>query len=264
MEKIHTDYYKDTHSFRANKAQAIAELAVFSSLFIFVFALLLQYGLQYNYQQETEMRAFRKALLKAYEGNGISSVSPPDPDNPPLAYLRADYVVFNDKPMPDLGNLFGFRERRPFYASSGQSWTYKLMTTLVADRTAYDVNNNRLIDDAEIPAAEAALRGNIKDPNANLPRVFYEVNGGIYGAGWENDPDKHECEYTTTGVVTYKYPADFDSIGIKIPDYQDSDHNGIYWHWYMVSNFNSLAVNDEGGEYKPKLPYVNEEGKSEI
>lgn len=56
-----------------NTGQAAAELAIFATLILLAFSVVLMYGQRLELQQQTKMEAFRLALQKAYEKN--SSVS---------------------------------------------------------------------------------------------------------------------------------------------------------------------------------------------
>lgn len=51
------------------KGQAAVELAVFGSLILVAFSILLNYGQRLEMQQQIKMEAFRKALQKSYERN---------------------------------------------------------------------------------------------------------------------------------------------------------------------------------------------------
>ena len=61
------------HTYNTKKAQAAVELAVFGSIILLAFSVLLMYGQRLDSQQQVKMEAFRRALQKAYERN--SSVS---------------------------------------------------------------------------------------------------------------------------------------------------------------------------------------------
>jgi len=50
--------------------QAAVELAIFGSLILLAFSILLMYGQRLDNQQQVKMEAFRRALHKAYERNG--------------------------------------------------------------------------------------------------------------------------------------------------------------------------------------------------
>ena len=51
------------------RAQALAELAIFGSLILICFSILITYALRFDYQQKAKMEAFRMALKKAYDLN---------------------------------------------------------------------------------------------------------------------------------------------------------------------------------------------------
>ena len=56
-----------------DRGQAVAELAIFGSLILLVFSIILMYGQRLETQQQVKMEAFRKALQKAYDRNGSVS-----------------------------------------------------------------------------------------------------------------------------------------------------------------------------------------------
>ena len=53
--------------------QAAVELAIFGSLILLAFSMLLMYGQRLDNQQQVKMEAFRRAMQKAYERNGSVS-----------------------------------------------------------------------------------------------------------------------------------------------------------------------------------------------
>jgi len=55
------------------KGQAAVELAIFGSLVVLAFSVLIMYGQRLDSQQDVKMAAFRRALQKAYERNGSVS-----------------------------------------------------------------------------------------------------------------------------------------------------------------------------------------------
>lgn len=58
------------HNIIGKKGQAAVELAIFGSLILVAFSVLLMYGQRLESQQQVKMEAFRKALQKAYQHNG--------------------------------------------------------------------------------------------------------------------------------------------------------------------------------------------------
>ncbi len=57
----------------SEKAQAALELAVFGSLILVAFSMLIMYGQRLDLQQHVKMEAFRKAAQQAYDKNGSVS-----------------------------------------------------------------------------------------------------------------------------------------------------------------------------------------------
>jgi hypothetical protein len=57
----------------SRKGQATTELAIFGTLILVCFAVLLSYAQNMNERQTLQMQAFRKALQKAYDDNGFVS-----------------------------------------------------------------------------------------------------------------------------------------------------------------------------------------------
>jgi hypothetical protein len=94
--------------FSNNKAQALVELAVFGSILLFCVAILIQYALDGNYSQQTQMEAFRKALRLAYYKSGPADSS--------------SIVLVKDKPIPDPRDQWGFGERYPITGSGSAVW----------------------------------------------------------------------------------------------------------------------------------------------
>ena len=91
-----------------NKAQALTELAIFGSILLFCVAMLLQFGLQANYQQEVQMESFRKAQQMAFNKRGPGATS--------------SLVVVKNKAYPDPRDKFGFAESSPISADSSVVW----------------------------------------------------------------------------------------------------------------------------------------------
>jgi len=87
------------------RAQAVTELAIFGSLLIMGFAVLMSYAQTLREQQIAEMSAFRKAESKAYNANGYVS-----------------YQVMKDKRFVSPGADFGDRQRSTISGSGSVFW----------------------------------------------------------------------------------------------------------------------------------------------
>jgi len=93
-----------------HKGQSLVEIAVFGSLLLLLLGFLLDYGLQYNYQQEVKMEAFRRALRMAGESDLAKS---------------QEIVLVKDLHIPDPGDRFALGQRAPFRGASSIFWSNK-------------------------------------------------------------------------------------------------------------------------------------------
>ena len=137
----------------AKCGQALTELAIFGSIFLFCLAMLIQYGLEANYQQQAQMEAFRKAQKLAYHKTGPNS--------------SASLILVKDKPFVDPRDQWGFAERSPVMASASVTWGTDLSSTYVK-------KFNDPIDARDLPAVYLEVEGvdktaavNVKDANGN-------------------------------------------------------------------------------------------------
>lgn len=95
------------------KAQALLELAIFATIILFLFSVLIQYGMSLNLQQHLTMQTFRKALSMAK----IRSKGP----------SGASLTVVKDSPIPDPSSPFGISETSPVVAQGSGVWSRDLM-----------------------------------------------------------------------------------------------------------------------------------------
>lgn len=119
------------------KGQALTELAIFGSILLFCVAMLLQYGLEANYQQQAQMEVFRKAQKLAFYRSGPGA--------------NTSLVLVKDKAIPDPRDQWGFAERYPVVVGGSVTWDTNLSTQYV---TNY----------AQAPEA------------TDLPAVYFEVD----------------------------------------------------------------------------------------
>jgi len=120
------------------RGQALTEFAIFGSILLFCVAMLIQYGLEANYQQQAQMEAFRKAQKMAFYNKGPNS--------------SASLTLIKDKPFPDPNDQMGFAERYPVSASASATWN--------TDQSAPYISKFSDTPDA-----------------GDLPAVHFEVNG---------------------------------------------------------------------------------------
>ena len=72
--------------FTTKKAQALVELAIFGSVLLLVFSILLRHGMGVIYSQSTLMRSFRRGFAHAS-------------GSPSTSYRNVSYMMIEDKPM---------------------------------------------------------------------------------------------------------------------------------------------------------------------
>ena len=97
-------------SAKRQAGQALAELAVFGSIFLLILAALLSYGLRYNFQQRAQMLAFRRALKIASDEDRGSGA----------------YTLVEDRHIPDPMGLFGVGSTTPITASASVTRDYMM------------------------------------------------------------------------------------------------------------------------------------------
>jgi hypothetical protein len=100
-----------------HNGQSLVELASFGAVLLLCVGMLLQYGMQANYQQNLQMQTFRKAMRVAYYKTGPgSSVS-----------LSSTY----HKGIPDPRDSWGNADRRPISASASVTWDNNLQSMYI-------------------------------------------------------------------------------------------------------------------------------------
>lgn len=119
------------------------ELATFGTILLFCLAMLVNFGLQANYQQETEMKAFRKSMKQSYDNTNKGPSS------------GSDVTLVEDKIGINAQDPYGVSERYPFMAGSKVTWTNDLM--------------DEYLDSSNTPVTNY------------LPYTSYEVNGQVLG-----------------------------------------------------------------------------------
>ena len=142
------------------KAQALAELTIFGSLFLMLLAVSVSYGLRYQFQQKASQEAFRQALGKvalSKKDGGEGSAS---------------YLVYRDNHIPDPGNPFAIGAVAS--ASSSASVTRDYLMSQTADDDASLPNISIDINGVTIKKTTAGFRPEtITDGNIDKYRQIY-------------------------------------------------------------------------------------------
>lgn len=119
---------------KKRSGQALTELAIFGSLFLFSLTMLLQFALNFSYKQEMNMLVFRRALAEANE-----------------LYTRgqsSQIVSLQDKTFPDAQDPTGVPQHYPVMAGASVMWSNQLMfdyTNADLPRMVMDVNGQQIL-----------------------------------------------------------------------------------------------------------------------
>ena len=194
------------------KGQALVELAIFGTVLIFCLTLLLRYGMNATYSQNTNMETFRKGFVRASSSDSSRSGSfnpnwkyeNANPALPSNHWRNVSYTVIKDKPMLSASGILPIAERTP--VGSGVE---AVRSIDMFARMEYGVQSD-------------------------LPRVEYEVNGKRYS-------------FTIAG---FKQCAEHSDMRTK-EDIKDWDGRGVSWEWKTVSKAeigDSVDVDGDGYE----------------
>jgi len=104
---------KCSHSY--GSGQALLELAIFGSILLFCFGILIQYGLSLNYRQALQMITFRRAVDLSYNrsSRGVSDTN-------------VNLVVIHDKSIPDPSDPYSIKNRSPYVHQASAVYSDKM------------------------------------------------------------------------------------------------------------------------------------------
>lgn len=129
------------------KGQAVIELAVFGSIILFAFAILLSYIQQLNDQQRVQMEAFRLALDKAH-GSPIEAILPESLGGGKGAGSSVDYTLIENRRHSDASGNLGKGTVSTTLASSSVMWAVPKVGTEAKDTSVVKVNDDELFLDS--------------------------------------------------------------------------------------------------------------------
>ncbi|MEW6170033.1 MAG: hypothetical protein AB1472_00485 [Candidatus Omnitrophota bacterium] len=180
------------------KAQALTELAVFGSVALFCLAMLVRFGLIFNYQQRIQAEAFRKAVLKAYHFSQNQ--------------IQVSYSIFRDRRIADPQDPYGASsERMPLSASSSVTFSDETLSSASGDSLGEGLDNQD-----------------------SLPALLYEYPvGGQQIPDEEQYTYYSEVRHLKPGA--YRVYSCDGSVKVKIDDLEDKNGDGVYWKWQEVS-----------------------------
>lgn len=116
--------------------QALAELAVFGSLFLFSLTMLLQYALNFNYKQEASMLTYRRALSEAFELR--------------LRGQSSQIISLRDRAFVDAQDPLGVPQHYPVGAGASVLWSDQTNYDFTASdlpRMVLDINGTQIKSD---------------------------------------------------------------------------------------------------------------------
>lgn len=120
------------------RAQAVAELAIFGGLVLFIFGTVLSYIQRSNDQQYVQMEAFRRALKKACSFQGEDSEG---------AGASVQMTLMQNRRHADLSGDFRKGSPQSFSASSNVFWAVPKSGSQPENLIAYRVNQDELVID---------------------------------------------------------------------------------------------------------------------
>ncbi|MBI4355532.1 MAG: hypothetical protein HY597_03660 [Candidatus Omnitrophica bacterium] len=173
----------------------MVELAVFGTLVLFALGVLIRFGLAFNARQEVTMEAFRNALRQAAAQRG-------DPGDELAA---AQYVVVQDRMVPDPSEPFGLNPRNRVGGSAQVVWGHFLTFLDGEDdenRVWFRINGAPPIryDTAELPSRKSQIQP-LGDTN-RLLRTFAQQhrNESLAAQTITNTTQAQQLDAVTTTI----------------------------------------------------------------
>lgn len=142
---------------RDSRGQALIELAVFGTIFLLILGAMITYGLNYNYNQEAQMKAFRTALkIASSETPGTQADEPGRKDG--------SYMVLQERHIPDPMNPHG----------AGSAVTVMASASVTRDHQLYVPGDSR--EDLPGVLFDYQVRGGNKEDDV-VRSVVYRTAG---------------------------------------------------------------------------------------
>jgi|GEM_PF-2739403 len=195
---------------RGRAGQALAELAIFASIFLLALSVFVQYGLSANYSQEQNMIAFRKSLTEAFAVRERGQAG--------------QVVILNDRAYPDARDSLGTPSYYSAYAGSSVLWSHHLLGYPThpdvpfhvyddgspyrddSPRMVIEVNGQQIIPDGKEELNTAGLGPGL------VYKIFYNYNDSVslkkpaeVTCQFPNQPDTCPDLYADTSWEWEKY-----------------------------------------------------------
>jgi len=235
--------------------QAIAELAILSSLVLIIFASIISYGQRFDRVGEVKMRAFRKALVASYVRNAAVNYTLKQD------FRGMDFFNFGKgQPLTSMGSstvlwqkgITGTPEEEKDDARGSYSF-YEVNGKLLGTYQGWDAHH--YVNDSA--GSNAATFPYVKPSLLRVKRAVYDETqtrqsgSDIYtSAGIYKNVDKHISKYAVTSTrdeqgttLTNADNAVNDEKGVE-DIYWRSDSNAIYYHDPGAPNVNQYSTYD--------------------
>jgi hypothetical protein len=245
------------------KAQAVVELALFGSLILFIFGLLLSYAQRFNDQQYVHMETFRRALQRANSGQGNESG----------AGASVQFTFIENRKHIDLQAGFRKGNTQTLSSSSSVFWAVPEVGGRAQNLIVYKVNEDENIHD---------FRNFVPEEHDRFDR-----EGNERQRFWSFEPEDMSTDSKThfkealgkkenTEAITNTAISEIsEGIHTKIPyrvvekDKDDENYEAQVSNGMLV-DFNQHLFRDTDGQYKfssnaPDLPVIRKkEWKTEF
>lgn len=218
-----------------NRGQSLAELAVFGTVLLLCFTLLLKFGMSANYGHNIQMQGFRKAFVRAASSDSARSGfrdpgweyetgTAPLPSN---HWRNVSYALIEDKPVFSASEIIGVAERTPVGTSAQAVCSIDLFGQMVYG------------DERDLPRVEFEINGRrysfttagFKTSSSRSVRRRVDIPGGVVpGPSWR-------WEIVSAAAVRAGDSVDVDGDGfeeyvlqniggsLRVVDYQEGEIN---------------------------------------
>ena len=125
----------------SRRAQAIVELAIFGSIFIFIIGSIFQQGYASMIYQQSLLVPMRMALLKSYNATDVPRLIGQVPLPSTYKYNSVSLFILQDRLSPGDVKSYGISDRRPFIMQAGGTLSKGLLYPLDWRDVFNDMNN---------------------------------------------------------------------------------------------------------------------------
>lgn len=227
-----------------NKAQAMAEMAIFGSLILFIFGTFLSHLQRFNDQQYVDMEAFRRALEKATTYQGQDSEG---------AGASVQYSFIENRKHTELQGGFRKGNTQTLSASSNVFWAVPKVGRNAENLIVYRINQDEVSRNFRNFVPKEHDR---TDDGGEERQRYWEFEPGDMSTETEVHFDEREEKQEDPQGITNRVTSDLrERNHVQIPyrvvekdkddkDYEDEKDSGI------LIDFDQHLYRDTDGQYK--------------